>query len=750
MSKNSSDRFLGILVSNKDEKSFRKEELQRKKDYFIKKGVPKSNVNQYLKRGYEKYKEYKGSCWLRKKKDFSDLFEDEIWLLFKKMGFEELNEGYGFKINVAPKGESRKKTKQIDVFAKDGKDIFVVECKAKETPGSKSLRKDIADVKDNRISIERAIKEHYGERKRVTFIFCTRNIEWSGNDESDAKGANIIIWREKEISYFKRLGELIGSSAKYQLFAIIHEGEKAIEIPAIPALKGEMGGKTYYTFMIQPEKLLKIAYVHHRSPIHLERGYEINEGNAYQRMLNKPKLRSIDNFITKGGYFANNVIVNFTKEPTFVMRNKVEEIETGFLKLPQYYASARIIDGQHRLYGFADNPEKIKEMIPVLAFENLPKEEEGKLFVDINKEQKTVEPNLLWDLYDDIYEDSLDDKNQMLRVISRIIKNLNNREKSPFHDRIYIPSLNERKDRLTMATIGNGIKKTGLVKRKGLLFGDDWKTTENFATNRLESFFKIVSSLLSEDWKKGEKGFLCSNNGVAVSMRIFKEVIRYLSYRDPTIIKKVNLSEFENKVRELINPAINHLREIGEGGRNELRRQTSQEGMRDKIADDLMYKIKKYYLDFAPDLPPSQEDKAKKLIEETELHLRKLIKSNLEGKYGDKWWKQGIPDGVKKYVKERLDEKIKKAPWKKDEIEKDLEQRIELTTIGHLKDIILSSNNWELFESKFRNKKETENNFEGFGDYRNGIDHLREFPDEIVKKKNFLSMRWIRKCLGLE
>lgn len=743
--------ILGEFVK-RGEKNFYSEIRQRKKN-FIDKKIPKSNLVKYLQQGYKIHRELKNAYIVRKTKDISDLFEDEIWLLFQKMGFEELNKGYDFNINIAPKDEDRTKPKQIDVVAKDGKNVFVIECKVRKSPTSISLRKEITDLKDNKRYIERAINSHYGERKKITLLFCTRNIRWSKNDEADAKGAKIIIWKEKEISYFEKLADLIGSSAKYQFFAIIYKDEEAIESPAIPALKGKMGNNNYYLFMIQPEKLLKIAYVHHRLPIHLQEGYNEEEGNAYQRMLNKTKLVNINKFITEGGYFANNVIVNLTHPPIFISHNKVEEIETGFLKLPPYYASARVIDGQHRLYGFADNPKKTTDMIPVLAFENLPKEEEGKLFVTINKEQKTVEPNLLWDLYGDIYEDATDDDEQMFYTISKIIKNLNHRGKSPFYDKIYIPSINERKDRITMATFANALKrsyhKKYLIKKGGLLYRGTWKKTEGFATVRIETFFNIIKSMLKEDWEKGEKGFTCSNNGVAVLIRILPEVIGYINYKYPGIIDKTNLSEFENKVRRLIKPLIDYLKDIGEKGRDDLRKQTSQEGMREKIADELMYKIKKYYREFAPSLLP-EEDQAKKLIEETELHLRKLISTKLKEKYGGKWWKQGIPEGVKRYATERLKEEIEKAPWKKEEIEKDLERRMELITIGHLKDIIVCSNNWKLFEPIFQSKKETENNFGGFIDYRNGIYHIREFPDEIVKKKSFLSMMWIRKCIGLE
>ncbi|MBU4190174.1 MAG: DGQHR domain-containing protein [Candidatus Thermoplasmatota archaeon] len=685
---------------------------------------------------------------IRKEKDAFTLFEDEIWLLFKKMGFEELNESYNFKINVTPYG-SGTKTKQIDVFAKDKDDVFVIECKI----GQRSLRKDIAETRDLKDGIEKAIKEHYQERKRVTFIYCTKNIKWSKNDEADAKGTDILVWRDKEISYFKRLAKLIGSSAKYQLFAIIF-GKVMLSkpIPGIPTIKGEMGGKVYYLFMIQPKKLLTIACVHHRSPFYIGVTQEDGdiEGNAYQRMLNKGKLRHIDKFITDGGFFANNVIINFTNPPKFISYSKVEGIETGFLELPQYHASAWIVDGQHRLYGYADNPKKSKDMIPVLAFDGLSKDTEGELFVIINKEQKTVDADLLWDLFGDIYENSKDNEKRMYCTISKIIKNLNNGAKSPFHNRIYIPSFNEKEDRLKMAGMCIAIRKAGFVKKTtGLLFREDWEKTENFATRRIETLFNIVKSKLKADWDKGAKGFLCSNEGVAVLIRVFTEIIKYLNYKDPNIINKKTLDEFERESKKLIEPFIDYVDKLGESGRNNLRINATSEGMRGQVANKLMYKIKRYYKDFALNLPP-EEYEAKKLVEETELHLRRFIKEKLKEKYNNKWWKQGIPEGVKTYVKKLLEEEIKKAPYKRKEIEDAVEKRLDYTTIGHLKDIIIYSNNWELFKSIFGDTRNVEIKFEGFALYRNVIDHIRKFPDELTKKDSFQALKWVRKCMKLE
>ena len=71
----------------------------------------------------------------------------------------------------------------------------------------------------------------------------------------------------------------------------------------------------------------------------------------------------------------------------------------GTLYIPNKYKTAWIIDGQHRLFGYANLDDNfLAQNIFVVAFEKMPIEEEANLFVTINHEQKSVPKNLLDDL----------------------------------------------------------------------------------------------------------------------------------------------------------------------------------------------------------------------------------------------------------------------------------------------------------------------------------------------------------------
>ncbi|MGK0747779.1 DGQHR domain-containing protein, partial [Yokenella regensburgei] len=78
----------------------------------------------------------------------------------------------------------------------------------------------------------------------------------------------------------------------------------------------------------------------------------------------------------------------------------------GILHLPNIYRSAYIIDGQHRLYGYANSEYAASNTVPVVAFVDLDKKEQVKLFMDINENQKAVSKNLRTTLQADLLWES--------------------------------------------------------------------------------------------------------------------------------------------------------------------------------------------------------------------------------------------------------------------------------------------------------------------------------------------------------
>jgi DGQHR domain-containing protein len=75
---------------------------------------------------------------------------------------------------------------------------------------------------------------------------------------------------------------------------------------------------------------------------------------TYQRMVKPTRLAAIGRYIDEGGTFPTNIVINFKRENLrFDPREKFGDTATGILSLPGQYGSAWVVDGQHRLYGYA-------------------------------------------------------------------------------------------------------------------------------------------------------------------------------------------------------------------------------------------------------------------------------------------------------------------------------------------------------------------------------------------------------------
>ena len=165
------------------------------------------------------------------------------------------------------------------------------------------------------------------------------------------------------------------------------------------------------------------------------------------------------------------------------------------------------------------------------------------------------------------------------------------------------------------------------------------------------------------------------------------------------------------------------------------------------------YKINKNYPDFARSklkLEQSEIEHETSLIEETELALRDLIRSKLKERYEDGWWRQGVPGGVKDDINRRIQEEIKIVPWRRKDLESNIDIKLDFSDIGHLWEIIKYGDNWDAFKSTFGDKELVKIHLDGFRKYRNALQHFRNHTDEVIGKIGYDSVLWLRKCLGID
>jgi hypothetical protein len=291
--------YLGELLVDKDEIA---KSLTKRRKTFIEKSVSvttkkmtKAETLENLKQkaeleeadGWTILRKSKKSFRLKKEKQLDEQLEDEIWTIMALMGFDEMSDGRHFKIKVGDDINPR----QIDVFVKDRESVINIECTHCEENKKRNMSELIEKISSMKGKVAESIKTHYGNnpKLKIGWVIATRNIDWGNADLEKAKREKITILREDEIEYYRKLTGHLKGAAKYQLLSQIFSNEEisGLELP-VPATRGDMGGKTFYNFLIKPSNLLKIAYISHKA------SRSIEDIATYQRMLQPTSVQSLN------------------------------------------------------------------------------------------------------------------------------------------------------------------------------------------------------------------------------------------------------------------------------------------------------------------------------------------------------------------------------------------------------------------------------------------------------------------------
>lgn len=226
-----------------------------------------SEVEAYENLGWIAGTPMKTKTPITRKKEHGRQFEDDIWCMFYNLGFRTLNADENLRIQW---GDNEGEDKQIDILAVGDDAIFVVECKAAEKFKKQSFQHPLNEMELYKKGMAESLQQIYGANKRVKFIFATRNyrIEEDGDDAVRMKNSGIFHLNENSYNYICNLIKSYKSSVVYQFYGMMFKDELINDKPiTIPALKGQMGGKSYYLFSIEPSTLLKIGFVLHRTKV---------------------------------------------------------------------------------------------------------------------------------------------------------------------------------------------------------------------------------------------------------------------------------------------------------------------------------------------------------------------------------------------------------------------------------------------------------------------------------------------------
>lgn len=471
--------------------------------------------------------------------------------IFKKSGINSI-------CNVKVKVEGQ--DSEIDVLGVVKNVIIFVECVGKEPFGGKA-KKATTDFQrniktfDKIVELLKAYYRKYYEQNQATLesnqrIFRkllvsfrkeTRN-EVDRDNSKACRDEGITIWTREEKYYFEKVADCTYDHCQYEILyslevqpSEITEDQKESSTPTYLAYGKEIRNGVYILNFVPAVKTLL-----NRSSIRRLRDSNTSEG--YQRLLDKRKLTKMRDYLLEGvPAYPNNVICKLHEDAVVdkikiasMQLDATQHAETDVIstmkrdlfivKLPNTYNTFEIIDGQHRLFSFAQTKSHVfgrfknstemqrlkKEDTEIQKLQNKSnlvltaiysksdtdsKEwaDPGRLFYQINTTQTKIEPDDVIDLMERLEpKDPIALANGLMR---RFNENgvLMNKIKVKFwqDDRIKRPSLIRY----------SGLKDVFNDKRKTYRIFYSAFQRQNVVTNYVDFCFLLMNNYLSSIWK---------------------------------------------------------------------------------------------------------------------------------------------------------------------------------------------------------------------------------------------------------
>ncbi|MCW5696720.1 MAG: DGQHR domain-containing protein [Bauldia sp.] len=681
----------------------------------VQRTIRRSEVPAQLEDGWFLLKELKASIRVGKHKEPDELLEDELWVLLSEMGFPFLSADRTFTIQYGPTPAERQ---QIDVLAVDDECALIVECKAAQSsePRRSNFKTTIEALGGKKPGLLRELRKAFGKPKlKVGFLLVTRNYQIPDADIARMSSLGIKHLSDRDIDYYRELTNHLGEASRYQFNADIFAGQDIPELDnKVPAIEGRMGSHKYYAFSASPATLLKLGFVLHRTK-------SVRLTPSYQRLIKKQRLTKIQSFVEGGGFFPNSLLVNIETSGKKLQfdRAGLESDNTiaklGVLHLPPRYRSIYIIDGQHRLYAFSGSPLAKNTTLPVVAFVNLDRREQLRLFMEINENQKAVNRNLKNTLDADLKWDSGTLKDRADGIKKQLALDIGDEVQSPLFGRVQVGEDEKTEMRnITLEALLKGINRTRFIGKfkKNSIIENGWfyKGDSDQTLERTRSFlfasFRFSQERLSDEWRKmpSEGAILSINAGITAYIWLLHDIVEHGETNKLVDPLNDSPAEIVSQMSFLLDGFVEYIKGLSFEDRQILR---SKYG---SGADTRLWRcMQKGIAEFRPEFdPPGMKEywqnQSKQFNLETfekvgdiETFLKEEVRELLESHYGAQWLKRGIPgtlfeklhaDAAKKNreIEHASDEK---TPW-------------DCMYIVDYRSVMTYSSNWSaLFHSAF-------------------------------------------------
>jgi DGQHR domain-containing protein len=201
--------------------------------------------------------------------------------------------------------------------------------------------------------------------------------------------------------------------------------------------------------------------------------------------------------------------------------SRTADYELGILSIPQKYASLELIDGQHRLFGFASTDPATQENfnLVVLGLTNVDTVRRTDTFISINDNAKRVDANLV--AYLKYNPDESACQRDHALMATKVVVVLN--EMTPFRKKIRL--LDVGNQRITLKGFA-GYDLKGLLGPRGLLRKYYPPNESDKYVSALRLYFNKLKSLFKVQWDDSDKYIIFTNRGISAFLKLLRSILK--------------------------------------------------------------------------------------------------------------------------------------------------------------------------------------------------------------------------------
>lgn len=441
---------------------------------------------------------------------------ERVWRLFEKAGFQTEPNSHSPAEHIVLVA---KKNRPLDLYATDP-ELKVTIVGSNKAGSVKGWSKELNDLR----AIADKSKAH-----AALFVVTAKKLE--DDDLDQAADLGIHVWGEQQLEYFEAVTEAIGDYAKFEIIntlGVTTSEEKDIHKVLAIQIEQPIAGSPVelYMFSTSPERLLRTCTVYRRAAGHAD---------AYQRMLRRDRLPNVRKFVSQpGALLPTNIVLalsdNVTIEPlkqkkfTDSHGQPVTLSKTDFrlvvLGIPMEYASLELLDGQHRLFGFARTDAATKKSfnLVVLGIRGLIQKTKQETFVAINDNSRRMDPNLVAYLKYTKDDSQCQKDNELMAI--RVVVDMNDQE--PFYRKIRLLDVGRQK--VTLKGF-SGYDLRGLLGPRGGLRKQYPSNKPSEYVGALRLYFSTIRSIFKKEWDDPQTYIIAANRGISAFLKLLKSLL---------------------------------------------------------------------------------------------------------------------------------------------------------------------------------------------------------------------------------